>query len=235
MPNKKIVIYVEGQTEQILLNQLIKEWWNFSQKIRIENIKLVNDLKNPIPNHHLSEEYEIFFLIINVEGSGHFNSAIAQRANKQTAEGYKIIGLLDLDYQNLNQTHQIQQSFKIALKALSCKNPENIELFLAIISIESWLLAFTPAVSIWAAIPENQVLDIIKKANAACDLEKIRSPAFVLSEIGKNRGKDHKNHHEVMSLVSRINREMISNVNSSSLVPSFNRFWNRLILLSEES
>jgi hypothetical protein len=227
---KKIAIYVEGQTEHVFLNQLIKLWWFFSN-IRIDNIKLVNDKKNPVPNY-ISGEYNYHFVIINVEGSGHLNSTIARRANKQVEDGFDVIGLRDLDYVNRDNIQQLQQNFKIALRALGCNSFEKIDLHFAVITIEAWLLAFTGAVSKWADIPEDRVLDILKKGNPL-ELEAVRSPASLLALIGKKRGRDPKSYHEINSLISKIDREMIEEVKNSSKVPSFSLFWDKLTSMCE--
>jgi hypothetical protein len=226
--HKKIAIYVEGQTEHILIDHLIKTWWNFFD-IRINNIKLVNDLKNPIPDFNVHGEFKINFLIINVEGLGSLNSAISQRANKQIDAGFEIIALRDLDDNNINLTEEISIKFKSALCVAGCKNFEKINLYFAIVTIEAWLLAFTKAVSMWANIPENCLSDQYQMS----DLENIKNPAHSLETIAKKRGKKIKSHHEIMSLVSKIDREMFLKVFNSNYPPSFNRFWSKLLTLTE--
>lgn len=227
---RKIAIYVEGQTEQILLNQFILVWWSFSD-IRIDNIKLKNDLKNPLPNYNSGNGHKIHFVIINIEGMGHLSSAISQRAEKQIANGFEIIGLRDLDFDNFifsNDQTELVQKFKFALKIAGCKHSENIELYFAIVTIEAWMLAFQEAVSSWAEVSEKEVLNTIESKN--CKLEQIRSPSTLLAHIGKKRGKDHKTYHETMSFASKIDREMIEKVYRAEQVPSFNKFWEKLIL-----
>lgn len=220
---RKIAIYVEGQTEQILINQLILTWWSYTG-IKIDNIKLTNDLKNPIPNYY-SEVYDLYFTIINIEGMGHLASAIAQRAKKQIENGFEIIALRDLDFKvkHPNDPIELIRTFKSGLKIAGCQYSEIIELYFAIVTIEAWMLAFHEAVSEWAEIPEKEVLDFLKKKN--CKLEDLRSPASLLALIGKKRAKAH---HEMMSFASKINCDMIHKVYQSEQVPSFNKFWNKL-------
>lgn len=225
---RKIAIYVEGQSEHVFINHLIKIWWNFSG-IRIDNIKLVNDLKNPIQHFYANEDYEIHFVIINVEGLGSLNSTISKNASKQIDQGFQLIALRDLDFENVSATHKILEDFKKSLHISGCKYFEKIELYFAVMTIEAWFLAFTHALSKWAKISETEVNEMINNKSPEFSLEQIRSPANLLASIGRKRGKDPKVFHEVMSLVAEIDREMIHQVYHSSRIPRFNLFWEKLI------
>lgn len=98
---KKIALYVEGQSEQIFLNHLIKIWWQYSG-IEIYNIKILSDQNCPcpVPNFIPKSDIEpkISFLIVNVEGAGSLISAISGRADSQQKIGFEIIGLRDILY-----------------------------------------------------------------------------------------------------------------------------------------
>lgn len=225
---------MEGQTEQILINQFILVWWSFSN-VKIDNIKLKNDLKNPVPNYNSGNVYETHFVIINIEGMGHLSSAISQRAEKQIKNGFDIIGLRDLDFKNFkysNDQAELIQKFKSALKIGGCQYSETIELYFAIVTIEAWMLAFQEAVSKWAEVSEKEVINAIESKN--CKLEQIRSPSSLLALISKKRDKNPKTYHETMSFASGIDREMIHKVYQSEKVPSFNKFWKRLTLQNDQ-
>lgn len=225
---RKIAVYVEGQTEQILINQLILIWWSFSN-IKIDNIKLKNDLKNPVHSYNSGNGPDTHFVIINIEGMGHLPSAISQRAEKQIENGFDIIGLRDLDYENFKHSNdqiELIQKFKSALKIAGCQYSETIELYFAIVTIEAWMLAFQEAVSKWAEVSEKEVLDAIEGKN--CKLEQLRSPSSLLALIGKKGAKDPKTYHEIKSFASGIDLRMIHKVYQSKQVPSFNKFWEKL-------
>jgi hypothetical protein len=226
---KKIAIYVEGQTEHVFINHCILTWWEYSG-VKITNIKLVNDLKNPIPDF-ISENYGTHFVILNVEGLGSLVSAIFENAHQQVQEGFEIIGLRDLEIDNYDEELRYVIEYPVALKKklknLGYLHSDEFVLYFAIIKVEAWLLAFTEAVAKWAKISEKDVQICIKKYSEPC-LEKIRDPQKLLNSIG-NRGKDTKKFHEIKSLVSGIRLEAIQNVYQTRIVPNFSLFWHRLV------
>lgn len=243
MYRKKIAIYVEGQTEQIFINHLILAQWNYTG-VKIRNIKLqsyqdsVCKVQDFLPD--IEDESALFFLITDVDGVGSLISAIANRANSQLKNGFKILGLRDLSAQDFNdlptrldlsdRINKIIQKFKTALQTSECEKPETIELFLAVMTIEAWLLAFTKAVSKWAKVSEEITLLNVPNRN----IEEINAPITVLKKIG-NRKKDPKSFDEVVSLVSNITDSEIESVYKGKRVPNFNKFWDRLISLCEHN
>lgn len=234
--SKKIALYVEGQTEQVLVNHFIKTWWNYSD-ICIQNLKLRADGNAPckVPNFPSQWVEDPDFLIIDVEGSESLPSIIAGRANRQHGLGYKIIGLRDLDYENLPICDLIQkriENFRQALDKQKCQNPEKINLFFAIMEIDTWLLAFTDALSKWSRMPKEEILNIIinhSKNLKVTHLEQIPHPAGLRELLGKHHSQaDPKSYDSLMSLITPITREEIQQVYESQRIPSFNKFWDDL-------
>lgn len=238
MYKKKIAIYVEGQTEQIFINQLIKIWWNYTG-IEIQNLRLrsyqnifckVSDFKSG-----LSSEQTILFLLIDVDGVGSLTSAIANNATSQLQKGFEIIGLRDLSAEdfdqlpvNINRMGSIIQNFKEALKTKCCEGIEKIDLFLAIMTIEAWMLAFTASVAKWAKISEIKLLETLDGKK----LEEIKTPSSFFRKLGKFANKrDPKSFKEISSFTSHINVNEIKQVYEHKRVPNFNRFWDRIISL----
>jgi len=233
MNRKKIALYVEGQTEQILVNQLIKTWWSYSG-IEIINIKTSTSSECKVVDYQGVGNEELFFLIVDVDGEGSLISSIANRANKQREEGYTIIGLRDLlasDFKKLSPIHKektaetLLENFQHAFKTLKCTRPEKIEIFFSIMAIETWLLAFSNALSKWG---KKSAFDI------PSNLETIQDPSNWIKKIGKdaNRG-DPKSFHEVTSYVNSITREDIIDVYKSNRIPSFTKFWNKILSIEE--
>ncbi len=236
MNRKKIAIYVEGQTEQILINHLIKTWWCYSG-IRVNNFRILKGLnkESDVKNYpvHSDIESQLLFLIFNVEGEGSLPSSIADRASKQHEQHFKIIALRDLyaeDYkknQNKENADQVVlANIRKALKIKGCVEPEKIDIFFSIMEIEAWLLAFSNALLRWAKyspdLPQN--------------LEAIPRPSLRLEEFGKLAGRGaHKSYHEITSYVTPISREDIQDVYNSNRVPSFSKFWNKLLSLSGDN
>lgn len=232
MYQNKVVIYVEGQTEQVLLNHLILTTWNYTDVV-IANLKLqaYKDVPCKVPHFTWggNSNSTIFFQIIDVDGVGSLPSAIANRAKTQHEKGYEIIALRDLSAQdfdclpqNIDRVDRLVQNFKTALKVVGCHKPDDIELFFSIMTIEAWLLAFTNAIAGWANITEDEV----KKSLPKQSLEEIKSPSILLKKIGS---KDSKHHHEITSIVSGISAVDIQKVYQSGMVPQFNKFWDKIM------
>lgn len=242
MSRRKIAIYVEGQTEHLLIYHLILAWWSYAG-IQVKNIQLqANENQRSKVVDFLPEidpETGLFFLIIDVQGAGSLASAIARSANKQHELGFDILGIRDLypdhaldpSCPHKAPTQNITEKFQMALKKMGCLSPEKIDLFIAIMEIEAWLLAFPAAISAWAGISESDVLEKITdelKGSSIFNLEMIKRPSNLMKEIGKKRG-DPKSFGNVMSITSSINCESIQNICKSNHVPSFNNFWKKLI------
>lgn len=65
-------------------------------------------------------------------------------------------------------------------------------------------------------------------------LEEIKAPSNVLERIGNTAGKkDPKSFREVTSFVSNITNSQIEKVYEDKKIPNFNKFWDKLILLSK--
>lgn len=237
MSAKKLALYVEGQTEQVFLNRLIQEWWCY-EKIQIRNIKLFAEgqAKSKVPNYPASllDESIHLFLIVDVHGEGSLVSGIARQANRQHQEGYRILGLRDLyadDYKAaiLSQKNDAGQvilaGIKNGLRALKCLDLEKIEIFFSVMEIEAWLLAFSDALSKWGKGKISKI---------PINLESIPRPSVMIKEIAQAAGRgDPKSFHEITSFVSFITREAIQEVYESHRIPSFTRFWKKILSLIE--
>lgn len=245
MRKTKIAIYVEGQTEQILLNFLIKIWWNFSG-IRIQNLKILAGQYTPCPIKNFSSPdelnagFEIFFLIIDVGGEGSLPSAIAGRSKTQHETGFKIIGLRDLyaqDFENLpiniDRVNAIKNNFKKALLNQKCHEHDTIDVYFAIMEIEGWLLGFTKAVSAWAKIDEVHMLSEVSKTikSKNINFEMIKRPSVFLNQLGAiNKKQKSKSFNTITSIASKITRADIEELFANNQSPSFNKFWSDLLL-----
>lgn len=239
MHTKKIAIYVEGQAEQAFLNHLILTRWNYTG-IKILNLKLhsYQDSKSKVPHFLPNTQNEPFvsFVIIDVAGVGSLPSAIASRAKNEQEKGFIILALRDLAAQDfhslpdhIDRKNWIVQKFTKALITSGCSEPHEIELFFSVMTIETWLLAFTQAASVWAHSNKESIL----KFTSGLDLESIKNPTNLFKKIGKERSDDPKSFHGMTSFIAGITAEEIESVYKAKKVPHFNQFWERLITLCE--
>ncbi|PJD96270.1 MAG: hypothetical protein CK425_06160 [Parachlamydia sp.] len=240
MYQKKIAIYVEGQTEQIFLNRLIQVWWDYSG-IEIKNIKIMaGEEKKPLVQDFQSPDPETYFLICDVAGVGGLASTIASRSKKQHEKGFKIIGLRDLyanDFcslpANVDRSLEIIKNFKKSLLIQKCHCPDEINIYLAVMEIEAWLLAFTEAIAKWAKISEETILNKISEnlhTPEIINLERIKRPSILLRDLGEiGLRQQSKSVGAITLMVNNIDREHIEKVHASNQIPSFNKFWNELL------
>ncbi len=255
---RKIAIYVEGQTEQILLKHLILTWYCYAG-IKIETIKLRGYQKVPctvLPFEPLDANPEslIFFVIIDIDGIGSLVSAIADRVKKQREANFDIIALRDLhadDYlsswnnqkrsgarlSKLDIIQKITKQTRLALQQRGCEDSDKIGLYFAIMDVECWLLTFTTAVAKWANISESEVLQVItgdEEQARHFNFEMIDNSATCMKRIAELGGKKYdKSHGTTKLLVDHITCEEIDNVYKSNQNPSFSIFWNNLLCLSQ--
>jgi hypothetical protein len=142
------------------------------------------------------------------------------------AEDYEKACLIDQE----NPMQIIETNIIAAFKKRHITYPEQVEIFFSVMEIESWMLAFTAAVSKWGQISQEDVLKTIRIRSGSNDgnIEKIGRPSSVIKEIGKLAGKlKPKSYKELMAFFSSITREDIQSVYESSQNKSFIKFWNK--------
>jgi hypothetical protein len=149
---KKIALFVEGQTELIVVREYLKRWFNYSD-ISIECRTLFTDGKfHNTPHDFLTPTPQYFFQIINVGNDNAVLSRILKREEYMWNAGYdKIIGLRDMyskDYREI--THTIDENVSndfINAHHQTIKNrakkPENIAMCFAIMETEAWFLGLS--------------------------------------------------------------------------------------------
>jgi len=147
---KKIAFYVEGMTEQLFINQLLKEI--AGQK----NIAIELQRFQGAGKEHKTEIYskgnlqpvnpKHYALILNCAGDGSVKSRILDDYSRLFSQGYiEVIGLLDLypkpnaDLQKFTSSllNGVVRNGKTLVPAL----PSNTSIIVAVREIESWFLA----------------------------------------------------------------------------------------------
>lgn len=136
---KKIAIFVEGQTEQIFVKQLIHQWYGY------QNIQVVEEkIRGPqlfirLKGVTAAFTFEYYFLIIDVGCDEKVASAVRDNAKHMLEVGYdKIIGLRDLYRNKRAEKDKVLQSIQKILSEFGC--PSKLKILLAIMEIEAWFL-----------------------------------------------------------------------------------------------
>lgn len=140
---KKLAIFVEGQTEQMFVEKLVKEIAGY-KKISIDVYQFQGSKSNRIikPINSCLEINSPFFVLLYDCGSdSHVVSDIKKQHSSLSNNGYtKIIGLRDLYPKPLDKKAEIEQGIRGLLKPLE-KTGIPIFVNLAVMEIEAWFLA----------------------------------------------------------------------------------------------
>lgn len=140
---KKLAIFVEGQTEQIFVERLVKEIAGY-KKLSIEIYEFQGSKGNrkiQQTKSSINLNTPFFVLLYNCGNDSHVISDMKKEYKSLTANGYdKIIGLRDLYPKSLPEKDQMEKSIRALLKPLQ-KNGIPLIVNLAIMEIEAWFLA----------------------------------------------------------------------------------------------
>lgn len=235
MERKKIAIYVEGVTEQVLLNTFLSKWWGYTN-LYIKNFKLDGDRLNSCASDIQDSSFgdlntADIFLIINVQGYGSIPAGINSRLKRHREEGFLVLGLRDLnedDYRKHSSLDDFKKSYLARLRQQLQlkKNPEPIpDVFFSVMEVEAWKLAFLDAIVSWSeknVVTLNQILKFNIETHS---LEEIPNPASAIKRINP-RDTDSKSASENKKFCSQITKQAIQQVYDSKRVPSFNIFWD---------
>lgn len=140
---KRIAFFVEGLTEQLFLQKLIKEVFT-ENKIAIESIKIQGGSKvkisfTTISAAAITDDTKYYILIYDCGGEKNIKSYINEQRDNLIKSNYsKIIGIRDVypDFQR-NEIHKLKSGLNYQLAQI----PIRTEFILAIMEIEAWFLS----------------------------------------------------------------------------------------------
>jgi Domain of unknown function (DUF4276) len=233
---RKIALFVEGQTELIVVREYLLRWFNYSN-ISIECRTLFTDGKfHTAPYDFPTPTPQYFFQIINVGNDNAVLSRILKREEYMWNAGYdKIIGLRDMyskDYREI--THRIDANVNndfinaheetINTRA---KNPKNIAVCFAIMETEAWFLGLSHIFEQMDA----RLTHLFIQENTAHDLENndpektVFHPAAVLNDIYNLIGQKYKKHEgDIEAILNLTDKTDFENLLNKDKCQSFNQF-----------
>lgn len=192
---KRIAFFVEGLTEQLFLQKLIKEVFS-ENKIAIESTKIqggsskVKISFTTISASAITDNTQYYILIYDCGGENNVRSYInEQRENLIKSNYSKIIGIRDVypDFQRSDIT-RLKKGLSYELPQIPIKT----EFILAVMEIEAWFLSESTHFS---KIDSHLTLDLIKEKlnfNPSTDnMENRESPALDLHCCYKLVGKGY--------------------------------------------
>lgn len=225
---KRIAIFVEGRTEQLFVERLLREVAG-NANIVIKSLKATKGLSFVNLEGIGNDAAKYCFLIFNCAAESRVKSAIIDRCEKLHKAGYeKIIGLLDVYPNKRSELTEIKKQLRFGVPTKFCP----IIIILSIMEIEAWFLA---EVSHFSRIsPSINIQKIVKKLgfNPSTDnLEDREHPAKDLHEIYKIAGLAYKKQE------SKIKRtiDALDYANIYIELPAKNRSLKKLINEIEDS
>ena len=187
MLQKKLAIFVEGQTERIFITRLLQEIAGY-KKVSVEVYQVRGDKANRKIQRLKSNSIEVapfFILLYDCGCDSHVLSDIKKQHNSLTNNGYeKILGLRDLYPEPLKNRTQVENGIKGFLKTLRQKNGIPISMILVIMEIEAWFLGeYSFLTKIDSCLTSNFILHNLGFDLNALDVEQIPHPSEALNKI----------------------------------------------------
>jgi hypothetical protein len=214
MLQKKLAIFVEGQTERIFITRLLQEIAGY-KKVSVEVYQVRGDKANrkiqPLKSN-LIEVAPFFILLYDCGCDSHVLSDIKKQHNSLTNNGYeKILGLRDLYPEPLKNRTQVENGIKGFLKTLRQKNGIPISMILVIMEIEAWFLGeYSFLTKIDSCLTSNFILHNLGFDLNALDVEQIPHPSEALNKIYQLIQRSyHKSETTVEEIASLLNYEFM--------------------------
>ena len=214
MLQKKLAIFVEGQTERIFITRLLQEIAGY-KKVSVEVYQVRGDKANrkiqPLKSN-LIEVAPFFILLYDCGCDSHVLSDIKKQHNSLTNNGYeKILGLRDLYPETLENRTKVENGIKGFLKTLRQKNGIPISMILVIMEIEAWFLGeYSFLTKIDSCLTSNFILHNLGFDLNALDVEQIPHPSEALNKIYQLIQRSyHKSETTVEEIASLLNYEFM--------------------------
>ncbi|MCA2618220.1 MULTISPECIES: hypothetical protein [unclassified Microcystis] len=214
MTQKKLAIFVEGQTERIFITRLCQEIAGY-KKVSVEVNQVRGDKSNrkiQSLKSNILEAAPFFILLYDCGCDSHVLSDIKKQHNSLTNNGYeKILGLRDLYPKPLENRTKVENGIKGFLKTLRQKNGIPISMILVIMEIEAWFLGeYSFLTKIDSCLTSNFILHNLGFDLNALDVEQIPHPSEALNKIYQLIQRSHdKSETTVEEIASLLDYEFI--------------------------
>jgi hypothetical protein len=219
---KKLAIFVEGKTEQIFVNKLLREiagTINISIEIQSqEGRKFVEVIMKDIE----TSATKFFVLIYNSGSDIRVASDMKKQYKKLTESGYeRIIGLRDIYPRSIIQKSKLQSELENVLP----KGSIPINIVIAVMEVEAWFLAeYNHFLKIDPRLTPEQIQAMFGFNPQTDDMEQRPHPADDMKQIYNYVGKGyHKSEKQLNGLASHLDYEFIY-MHLANSVPSLGEF-----------
>jgi hypothetical protein len=240
---KKLVIFVEGWTEQALVREYLLQWFAY-ENVSIDCFSLFNNKgMRAAPYSHKSPTPQYYFQIINGGGDKRVNDLLIEETPRLKNEGFdKIIGLRDMlseEYRTQITKHEVNDAVIDKIKKAQWRTIERIlnqqvsDVYLcyAIMEAESWVLGLSEFLELIderltiAFIHDNLGINLVD-----IDPEKtIYNPTTILKRIYQLVGKTYDKHQgEIDAFIKHLTKRDYELFLESDKCHSFNEFHNAI-------
>jgi hypothetical protein len=205
---KKLAIFVEGQTEQIFVEKLLKEIAGIINiSIEIQS-KEGRNFATLIMKDTITSTTIFYVLIYNSGGENNVVSDMKDQYNSLSGSGYEqIIGLRDVYPIPLSQKSRLQSGLRSSLP----KGSIPINIVLAVMEIEAWFLAeYNHLLKIDPLLTPERIQLIFGFNPQTDDMEQRPNPANDLKKIYNSVGKGYnKREKELNRLASNLDYDFL--------------------------
>jgi len=233
---KKLAIFVEGQTEQIFVEKLLKE---IAGKNNIVIDILLLSGKRHQRNIHLIEKNNIttqtkfYVLIYNSSNDEQVVSDMRDQCISLAANGYeRIIGLRDVHPKFIYADKpKLERGLRHSLSQVLIPNPIPMNIILAVMEIESWFLSeWNHFKKVDTRLTPTKIQTELGFNPETDDMETRPVPSEDMTQIYRLVGKSYsKNKSQVNSIVSILDYEFLY-LELINTVPSLGEFINYIHL-----
>lgn len=240
MNKRKVVIFVEGQTEQQFLRDVLLQWYEFdADHLGIQCHKLHSTSEFSVPFDYGTMDSETFYRIVDTSGEGNVLPAIRKNAERYASLGYEaVIGLRDMfcdAYHSAAQNRKIHSDINEKMIRLTSEQlPKGFDICyirFAIMEIETWMLSMPELLlRIDSRLTAEYILcELGVDLNA--DLEKtLYHPAQTMKDVLKLVGREYNKHTaETSAVTSLIQKDACISLMQSDKCEAFRNFMQLIL------
>lgn len=242
MNNRKLAVFLEGQTELIFVREFLKQWYNYDANV--VGFDCYNLLANEFCDaayKYGSEDSENYFFLVNVGNDGSVLSSIIGRMKFLENKGFQlVVGLRDMYSKQYIKdagkheivdavTQQHLNSVKEVLQGL--ENGAFVDFHFAIMEVEAWFLGMSGYLE---KIDERLTAEYVSQnvgINLEDDPEKsVFHPAAELGRIYSLVGKQYDKHQsDISAIMSKLATDDFVELIESGKCQAFKSFVESLI------
>lgn len=247
----KVALFVEGQTEQIFVSDLLLKWYNYDETIigfECVAARGATLFRGGFTTYG-SPASENFFLIRNIGNDESVISRMQEEAENMIERGYRlIIGLRDMysqDYSNKIRTYPKQidqplnQRYIDGARNILANHPQSrlLRIHHAIMEVEAWLLGMPSSL---LGLSPAMTKEYIRSQGYTFvdDLDPettIFHPTAEIAKLGRslNIQPYHKHDYEIINMCKCLKRSDYESLMRSGKCQSFNLFAQELLGIAE--